>query len=57
MLPISIGVSLALAFSLLAGAVYGPQALAGEPWVLLTQIGLLAGPVMMCLARRADAVR
>jgi hypothetical protein len=44
-------------FGLVTSAVYGPQALAGEPWIVLTLFGLLVGPFLMCLASRAASCR
>jgi hypothetical protein len=53
MLPFGIGLSIALGFALLAGLVYGPQALVGDAWVLLTLFGLVVGSGLMSLSGHA----
>jgi hypothetical protein len=57
MLPFGIGLSTALGFALLASFVYGPQALVGDAWVLLTLFGLISASGLMSLSGLAQSRR
>lgn len=52
MLPVAIGLSLAGSFALLTGSVYGAEALAREPWIMLVLWGLITGSCLMAIAAR-----
>jgi len=47
MLPLLIGLAIAVGFALLTGSVYGLDALAHGGWSVLVLWGLVAGPALM----------
>jgi hypothetical protein len=57
MLPLSIGLAMAVGFALLTGSVYGLDALAHGGWSVLVLWGLVAGPALMWLVSSDDRRR
>ncbi|MCF7976515.1 MAG: hypothetical protein K9L82_00605 [Chromatiaceae bacterium] len=54
MLPLSIGIAIAVGFAALAGSTYGFDELLSGSWLLLVVWGLIAGPVLMFVAGSED---
>jgi hypothetical protein len=54
MLPLSIGIAMAVGFTALAGSTYGFEEIFSGSWPFLVVWGLIAGPVLMFVAGRGD---
>lgn len=54
MLPLSIGLAMAVGFALLTGSIYGLDALAHGGWSVLVLWGLVAGPTLMWIVSADD---
>lgn len=54
MLPLSIGIAIAVGFAALAGFTYGFDELLSGSWLLLVIWGLIAGPALMFVAGSRD---
>jgi hypothetical protein len=50
MLPLSIGIVIALGFASLVGSIYGVEQLVQGAWPMLVVWGLIAGPALMSFA-------
>ncbi len=50
MLPLSIGILIAIGFAVLAGSTYGFDEFLSVSWLVLVVWGLIAGPALMLLA-------
>ncbi len=55
MLPLNLGLSIAVGFALLVGGIYGADALVTSPWAAMVFWGLILGSGLMTLVGRGLA--